>query len=167
MGLPKGQVYRIRAYPRTGIDPFLGKTITVTDSEGLKPIETTLELIRGVIVVGRLVDEATGRPVFAGASQYFKLPTNPNEGGTNQMDGGGKGGSSQRDRPHIPAYGPAWWVSSAAFARAREVPYTPARLSQADERNSMPWRASSCRIQCVQNHRCSRYRGAIHRGPLS
>ncbi len=90
VGLPKGRVYRIRAYPRTGIDPFLGKTITVTDTEGLKPIETTLELIRGVIVVGRLVDEATGRPVFAGASQYFKLPTNPNEGGTNQMDGGGR-----------------------------------------------------------------------------
>ena len=92
VGLPKGAVYQIRAFPRTGIDPFLGKTITVTDTAGVNPIETTLELVKGVIVVGRLVDEATGQPVFAGISQYFKLPTNRNEGGSTQKDGGERAG---------------------------------------------------------------------------
>ena len=133
MGLPKGRVYRIRAYPRTGIDPFLGKTITVTDTEGLKPIEATLELIRGVIVVGRLVDEATGRPVFAGASQYFKLPTNPNEGGTNQMDGGGRAAHLSVTDPAFRLTVPPGEGALCAVARAREVPYTCARLSKADK----------------------------------
>ena len=35
---------------------------------------------RGVIVTGRLIDTATGRPVRAGHVDYIKLPTNPNAG---------------------------------------------------------------------------------------
>ena len=64
LGLPKGGPYRVSALPRPGIDPFLDAQVTITDTEGLKPIETTLELPRGAIVIGRLVDEATGRAVF-------------------------------------------------------------------------------------------------------
>jgi hypothetical protein len=81
VGLAKGEVYKFRAFPRTGVDPFLGRAIAVIDAAGLKPIQTTLELPRGVIVMGRLVDEATGRTVFARMSQYFKLPTKRNGGG--------------------------------------------------------------------------------------
>ena len=63
-----------------GVDPFLGAEITVTDTEGLKPIETTLELPQGVIVTGRLIDTATGRPVRARHVNYFKVPGNRNAG---------------------------------------------------------------------------------------
>jgi RNA polymerase sigma factor (sigma-70 family) len=133
VGLPKGEVYQIRAYPKTGIDPFFGKTITVADTEGLKPIETTLELPRGVIVIGRLVDEATGRPVFAGISQYFKLPTNRNEGGGTQKDGGERAGHLSLTDPTFRLTVPPGEGALCAVPRAREVPYTCARLSKADE----------------------------------
>ena len=64
VGLPKGEVYQITANEGYGaVAPFLGARIKVTDTEGLKPIETTLELPRGVTLTGRLIDPATGRPV--------------------------------------------------------------------------------------------------------
>ena len=66
VGLPKGSSYQVRAGPRPGVDPFpRRRRSTVTDTEGLAPIETTLELPRGVIVTGRLIDAATGKAVRA------------------------------------------------------------------------------------------------------
>jgi len=81
VGLPKAATYEVRVAPRPGVDAFLGTGITVTDTEGLKPIETTLELPKGVIVTGRLVDPATGKAVRAKHVGHLKLPTNSREGG--------------------------------------------------------------------------------------
>ena len=48
VGLPKGEVYEVAANDGYGaVDPFLSAGVNVTDTEGLKPIETTIELPRG------------------------------------------------------------------------------------------------------------------------
>jgi len=80
VGLPKAGSYEIRAAPRNGIDPFLGIRKTVTDTEGLKAIETDLELPKGVIVIGKMIDKATGKALRAKHVMHTKLPTNRNEG---------------------------------------------------------------------------------------
>jgi protocatechuate 3,4-dioxygenase beta subunit len=86
VGLPKGGSYEVGAEPRQGIDPFLRATITLTDTEGLKPIETALELPKGVVIIGRMIDSATGRVVRAKQVLSFKVPGNPNEGGVQTTD---------------------------------------------------------------------------------
>ena len=81
VGLPKAGSYNVRAAPRPGLDPFLHiDDVTVTDTEGLKPIETVLELPIGVIVTGRLIDTSTGHAVRAKHVFHTKLPTNRSEG---------------------------------------------------------------------------------------
>src|SRR5262249_4715070 len=80
IGLPKGRTYEVDTAPRPGVDPFLGIKVRVSDTEGLKPIETALELPRGIIITGRLVDRVAGRPVRAKHVHYQTLPTNRNEG---------------------------------------------------------------------------------------
>jgi RNA polymerase sigma factor (sigma-70 family) len=80
-GLPKGEVYKLEANQGYGaVLQFQSAQITVTDTEGLKPIETTLELPKGVMVTGRLIDPLTGGPVPLGQVSYCKLPTNHNDG---------------------------------------------------------------------------------------
>ena len=109
-----------------GIDPFLGARINVTDTEGLKPIETTLELPRGVIITGRLIDPATGRPVRAGQISYVKLPTNPHPGDNNQA----------RTSPIDPTFRltvPPGEGMLYAQARGKDLPYLTARLRKADK----------------------------------
>ena len=81
LGLPRAGSYKIRAVPRPGVDPFLDLgDVSVTGTEGLRPIETILELPRGVIVTGRLIDTSTGQAVRARHVHYIALPTNRNEG---------------------------------------------------------------------------------------
>ena len=65
---PRARSIKSTPTKQTGVAPFLDARITVTDTEGLKPIETTIELPRGVVVTGRLIDPATGRPVRARSS---------------------------------------------------------------------------------------------------
>jgi RNA polymerase sigma factor (sigma-70 family) len=130
VGVPKGPQYQVYAWARTGIDPFLGNRISVTDTEGLKPIETTLELPRGVIVIGRLVDQATGQSVPAGICQYMKLPTNQNdEGDRRVMQPGRLSLTDPTFRLTVP---PGEGMFYAA-PRSPETPYTCARLSKADQ----------------------------------
>ena len=127
VGLPKGEVYQITANEDNGaVPPFLGARITVTDTEGLKPIETTLELPRGVAVTGRLIDTATGRPVRASEFQYFALATNPNKGVSSQRL---KDPADATFRMTVtPGQGTIY-----ARASGEDQPYTRARLRKADE----------------------------------
>jgi len=127
VGLPKSEFYQVSANDRSGaVAPFLRAQITVTDTEGLKPIETTLELPKGVIVTGRLIDTATGRPVQAQQASYCKLPTNPNEGYGTEFPTGRIDPSFRMTVP--PGQG-------MIFVRAwgKDLPYTRARLKQADK----------------------------------
>ncbi len=79
-GVPKGEYYQIQVNPRQGIDPFLRLWEIIDDTEGLKPIETAIEVPPGVIVTGRLIDKVTGRVVPPADVEYTKAPDNPATG---------------------------------------------------------------------------------------
>ena len=78
-GLPKVASYQIHANPRPG-QPYLPASTDVTDTDGLKPIPVTLELLKGVVVRVRLIDKATGKAVAGAHVTTCKLPSNINEG---------------------------------------------------------------------------------------
>ena len=75
-GVPKAEFYQIQVNPREGIDAFLRRWEIINDTEGLKPLEATVEVPPGVIVIGRLIDKATGRVVPPGNVEYTKAPDN-------------------------------------------------------------------------------------------
>ena len=80
MACPRGSSTRSALNPRPGIDPFLGHSEIIDDTEGLKPIEAAIEVPPGVIVTGRLIDKATGRAVPPAYVNYIKAPDNVNPG---------------------------------------------------------------------------------------
>jgi len=129
-GISKGERYQIYAWARSGIDPFLGRRISVSDTEGLKPIETVLELPKGVIVIGRLVDEATGQTAPAGESHSIKLPSNPSDEGDREVI---KSGRLSLTDPTFRLTVPPGEQMFYAAPRGRETPYTRARLRKADK----------------------------------
>ena len=60
-------------------DPrYLSGSATVNDTPGLDPLETTLELTRGTLVTGRVIDKQTGQPIVHARVHYFPLSPNPN-----------------------------------------------------------------------------------------
>ncbi len=61
IGLPKAKSYLIEAIPTSGVDPFLGARVTLTDTVGLEPIETTIDLHKGIVIRGRLLEPGKGR----------------------------------------------------------------------------------------------------------
>jgi protocatechuate 3,4-dioxygenase beta subunit len=126
LGLPKAGVYQLRIDPRSGYEPYLTTSSTVSDTEGLKPIETTMEVSRGIIITGRLIDPATGRPVPAKHVTYVKLPTNPNDG----YPGTGHSGTVD---PTFRMTVPPGEGFIYANVRGRETPYTRARLRKEDK----------------------------------
>ena len=127
LGLPKAGVYQLRTEARSGVEPYLNAPpLTVGDTEGLKPIETTIEVPRGVIITGRLIDRATGRPVPAKHVSYIKLPKNPNDGYPGTGHGGAVGPAFKMTVP--PGEGLIY-----ANVRGAEPPYTRARLRKDDK----------------------------------
>jgi len=126
VGLPKGGSYQVRGVPRPGIDPFLGAQVTVTDTEGLTPIETSLELPKGVIVAGRLIDTATGKPVRAKYVMHLKVPGNRNEGDAELSHSG-------MVDPTFRITVPPGEGMICAIVRGENLPYVRARLRPADK----------------------------------
>jgi hypothetical protein len=127
VGLPKGEVYQITTNEGYGaVGPFLGARIQLTDTEGLKPIETTIELPRGILITARLIDPATGRPVRTRQIDYIKLPTNPNPGE------GGQARTSPTDPTFRLTVPPGEGILMAQ-ARGQDLPYLRARLRKADK----------------------------------
>ncbi len=126
LGLPKAQSYVVRAAPRSGVDHFLGATITLTDTAGLEPIATTFELPRGVVVTGRLIDTATGRAVRVIGMQYNPLSGNRNGGET----ASGRSGTTD---PAFQITVPPGEGVIRASARGWETPYARAQLRPADK----------------------------------
>jgi hypothetical protein len=124
-GVPKGEFYQLRFNPRPGIDPFLGSWEVVDDTEGLKPLEKAIEVSPGVIVIGRLLDRATGRAVPPTDVTYIKTPDNP------VPERAALGFS----RPTDASFGltvPPGPAMIAAAAGGKETPYIRARLKAAD-----------------------------------
>jgi RNA polymerase sigma factor (sigma-70 family) len=126
IGLPKGEAYEVGAAPRSGFDPYLGVRITVADTEGLKPIETSLEVPKGIIVTGRMIDPTTGRPVRAKHVMHTKVPANRNSGHS-------QGGSSNLVDPVFRITVPPGEGIIYANVRGTNLPYARARLRPADK----------------------------------
>src|SRR5262249_49493460 len=93
---------------------------------GLKPIETAVELTKGIVVTGRLIDRTTGKPVRAKHVNYIPLPTNPNKGDTEL---GHSGLSDPAFRLTVlPGAGMIY-----TNVRGEDTVYTRARLAKADK----------------------------------
>ncbi len=122
-GLPKVASYQVQANPRPG-QPYLQRSIDVADTDGLKPIAVTFELLKGVSIRGKLIDKATGKGVAGEHVYYMKLPSNVNEGDGDIMSGFGPEGFRMTVPP-----GPAIFYADAV---GEDLPYTRARLSPAD-----------------------------------
>jgi hypothetical protein len=55
--------------------PLLARLVRVPDTDGLTPITFDIELARGIVVTGRVIDKATGKGV-AGGIRFVPLPDN-------------------------------------------------------------------------------------------
>ena len=121
-GLPKAASYWVQADPQLGGKPYLQTRKDVTDTDGLAPIEVTLELPKGVVVRVRLVDKTTGKVVAVQAVHHFKLPSNLNEGQATDV------GPFDGFQMIVPP-GPAIFYAEVA---GEDLPYTRARLAPAD-----------------------------------
>jgi RNA polymerase sigma factor (sigma-70 family) len=64
VGMTKGVGNVIKAAPALG-QPYFQSIHEVEDSPGLEPVTVDFTLKRGVLVKGRVLDKATGRPVYA------------------------------------------------------------------------------------------------------
>jgi RNA polymerase sigma factor (sigma-70 family) len=62
IGLPKADTYRVQVAPPDEA-PFLTRALQVEDRPGLEPITCNVEMIRGVIVKGQVLDKTTGKGV--------------------------------------------------------------------------------------------------------
>jgi RNA polymerase sigma factor (sigma-70 family) len=73
-GLPKRETYDIHVSPPKG-SSLLARTVRLPDDGGLGPISCDIELARGVLVTGRLIDRATGKGIKGGL-RFAPLPGN-------------------------------------------------------------------------------------------
>lgn len=127
-GVPKGDYYQIKLDPRPGIDPFFRHAEIIDDTEGLKPIEASVEVSPGVIVTGRLVDKATGRVIPPADVEYNKAPDNLATGSAlafSRLADGAFGLTVPPGRGMI---------AGAAAAEGKDDPYVGASLKAADRK---------------------------------
>ncbi|MGP0067048.1 MAG: hypothetical protein ACLQGP_26075, partial [Isosphaeraceae bacterium] len=75
-GLSKQSEYRLSASARESNQPYIVSRRSVSDRPGLETVNADIEMVRGVVVTGRLIDRATGRPV-QGWVAYAALRDNP------------------------------------------------------------------------------------------
>jgi RNA polymerase sigma factor (sigma-70 family) len=78
LGMPKGVGNVIKAVPAPG-QPYFQSAYPVPDPLGLEPITADFTLKRGVLVKGRVLDKATGQPVYARVG-YVVFRDNPRHG---------------------------------------------------------------------------------------
>jgi RNA polymerase sigma factor (sigma-70 family) len=74
-GLPKAKAYTVTVYSPLDMG-YLGTSLKVADTEGLRPVAADFELRHGVEVRCRLIDKVTRKPV-GGVLRYSPLGTNP------------------------------------------------------------------------------------------
>ncbi|MBI1916034.1 MAG: sigma-70 family RNA polymerase sigma factor [Planctomycetes bacterium] len=74
VGLPKRKEYGLHASP-TRKSALIGRSMRVQAGEGLEPLTADIELARGIILSGRLIDRATGKGVRGGV-RFVPLPDN-------------------------------------------------------------------------------------------
>lgn len=74
-GLTKGREYLLHTIPRDPKSPYLMWSARIADTAGLSPIRHDIQMTRGVVVTGRLLDRQTGKPVN-GSVRAAPLPDN-------------------------------------------------------------------------------------------
>src|SRR5262249_54897327 len=128
-GVPKAESYGLDVVPRQGIDAFLLRSESISDTEGLKPIEVAVEVPQGVVVTGRLIDKVTGRVVPPGVVEYTTLDSVANRGarGFSRLADGSFGLTVPPGRGMI---------AGAAPVEGTFDPYVAAHLKAADRRNN-------------------------------
>jgi hypothetical protein len=73
-GAPKVKEYSLHVRPPDSA-PLLSRSLRVPDTEGLAPINVEIELPRGAVITGRVIDKATGEGVTGGI-RFAPLPDN-------------------------------------------------------------------------------------------
>ena len=76
-GLKKSPTYLVRGSARGSELPYLASQKSVDESAGYESMTIDLQIVKGVVVTGRLTDRATGRPVQAWVA-YAAMRDNPN-----------------------------------------------------------------------------------------
>lgn len=72
--------------------PHLRRTLRLTATHGLNPLNVDVELFRGVVIKGNVKNKATGEPVFRAKLTYIPLTGNPH------LDGLREAGPAYWDR---------------------------------------------------------------------
>jgi hypothetical protein len=76
VGLPKMATFHLTASARGGDQPYISTERSVADTMGFEPVTADIGMVRGVVVSGRLIDRANGRPVQAWVA-YTAMRDNP------------------------------------------------------------------------------------------
>ena len=124
-GLPKAASYHVGVRTQPGSLYLQARAATVSDTEGLKPVEVSIELPPGVVLRGRIVDKTTGRALPIDQAHYFTLPTNPAAKETAQAFAGVEGETFVMTVP--PGGGMV-----VAKVRGSRAPYPAVRLAPVD-----------------------------------
>jgi RNA polymerase sigma factor (sigma-70 family) len=75
-GLPNLSSFHLSASARGGDQPYITTRRSVQANSDFEPITADMDMVRGVVVTGRLIDRADGKPVQAWVS-YCALRDNP------------------------------------------------------------------------------------------
>jgi RNA polymerase sigma factor (sigma-70 family) len=75
VGLPKAAGGRLTFYSGDKDTTYLGQEKTLPEAEGLAPITADVELVRGVVITGRVTDRETGKAITGGV-RYVPLSGN-------------------------------------------------------------------------------------------
>ena len=76
-GLTKRREYLVHTMTRDdGKTPYLMWSARVLDTAGLEPIRHDIQMTKGVVITGRIIDRSTGKPVTQGSVRLAPLPDN-------------------------------------------------------------------------------------------
>jgi len=74
-GLEKNREYLLHANVRAKESAYLSWAARIKDTEGFAPIQHDIEMTKGIVVTGRLIDRQTGKAV-SGSVRFAPLPDN-------------------------------------------------------------------------------------------
>ena len=80
VGLAPAEQYQVTAWPwenRRSRQPFVTTTKTVQAAAGQEPVTADFDLVRGVILRGKLTDKLTGKPIAKATILYAAFKGNP------------------------------------------------------------------------------------------
>ncbi len=138
VGLPKTTGCKLTFLHADEGAPYLGLVRSIGEADGLKPIVADAEMVRGVVITGRVTDRETGQPItggvryvpLSGNKEVLKLP------GTD-IHSDGSMSYSLDDHGRFRLVAPPGLGVVLAQAETRVVdakPYIQARLSAEDKK---------------------------------